>query len=118
MRKDASATGRLCEELRRARSRDRTGGSADLTPIWDEVQRPSWHPESEGLLKRALAARAGMEMTVRNVPKLYDGDRLIYDPSDSSSKGFQELLTQYRKDEGSGMAHARLQRGQKNAGSP
>ena len=55
-------------------------------------------------------------MTTRDVPLLYDDDRkLIYDPS--SSKGFQELLAQYRKDEGSGKAHAKLQKNQKNAGS-
>ena len=114
--KDASATWRLFEEVRRARSKGRSGGSADLSEIWDEVSLPSWDPASPGFLDRALAAREGLEMTTRDVPKLYDDDRkLIYDPS--SSMGFQELLAQYGKDEGSGKAHAKLQKNQKNAGS-
>jgi hypothetical protein len=118
VRKDASAARRLFEELRRARSRDRTDGPADLSKIWDKVARPSWDPASKGFVERALKARAGLEMTTRDVPRLYDDDRkLIYDPSDPSSKGFQELLKQYREDEGSGKAHAKLQRNQKNAGS-
>ena len=107
---------RLFEELLRARSRGRFGGPADLSKIWDKVERPSWDPASKGFLERAMQLRKGMEMTTRDVPKLYDDDRkLIYDPS--SSKGFQELLAQYGKDEGSGKAHAKLQRRQKEAGS-
>ena len=55
-------------------------------------------------------------MTTRDVPLLYDDDRkLIYDPS--SSKGFRELLAHYRESEGSGIAHAKLQKRQKETGS-
>ena len=114
--KDASATWRLFEEVRRARSKGRSGGSADLSEIWDEVSLPSWDPASPGFLERALAAREGLEMTTRDVPLLYDDDRkLIYDPS--SSKGFRELLAHYRENEGSGIAHAKLQKRQKETGS-
>ena len=116
VRKDATATLRLFDEVKRARSKARDGGPADLSKIWDEVERPSWDPDSDGFLERALEAREGLEMTTRDVPLLYDDDRnLIYDPS--SSKGFQELLAQYGRDEGSGKAHARLQKRQKETGS-
>jgi hypothetical protein len=113
---DASATLRLFEELLRARSRGRFGGPADLSKIWDKVERPSWDPASKGFLERAMQLRKGMEMTTRDVPKLYDDDRkLIYDPS--SSMGFDELLAQYSKDESTAKARTKLQRCQKNAGS-
>ena len=116
VRKDASAARELLDEVKRARSRDRTGGPVDLSKIWDEVERPSWDPASKGFLKRALAAREGLEMTTRDVPKLYDDDRkLIYDPS--SSTGFQELLKQYSDEVVSGKAHAKFQKNQKAAGS-
>ena len=116
VRKDASAARNLFEELLRARAKDRKGGPADLSEIWNVVERPSWHPESKGFVKRALKLRKGLKDTTRDVPLLYDDDnKLIYDPS--SSNGFQELLAQFGKDRGTGKAHSKFQKTQKLAGS-
>ena len=115
-RRDPRAVRALFDEMERARSKERDDGPADLSQIWDEAPRPPWDPESERFLERALEAREGLDMTTRDVPLLYDDDRkLIYNPS--SSKGFQELLEQYRKDEGIGEARASLQKNQKLTGS-
>ena len=114
---DASAARALFLELERARSKGRTGGRANLSRIWSAVSRPSWHPESEGFLERALEARAGLvEPVPREVPELRDDDGvLIYDAS--SSTGFQPLWDQYRADVGAGKARSTLQKTQKLAGS-